>query len=117
MQKSIYGFTTLTLATLAFCCAVTTQASVAPAATANVAKLTEQLGCGACHGINDTVLGPSFKDIAAKYKNDAEALARLSNTLKKGGVGVWDETPMPAQTQLTDAEIKTMLEWILSGAN
>ncbi len=92
-------------------------AAASPPKRVDVAKLAEQRGCGACHDINDTVLGPSFKDIAAKYKGDAKAPAQLALKVKQGSVNVWSDAPMPPQTQVSDDDIKTILEWVLNGAN
>ncbi|HEY3532116.1 MAG TPA: cytochrome C, partial [Casimicrobiaceae bacterium] len=60
------------------------------------------------------VIGPSYKDVAAKYKGDAGAVAKLSEKVKKGGSGVWGPVPMPPNTQVPDAEIKKMVELILA---
>jgi cytochrome c len=83
-------------------------------AAANEA-LAKQSGCLACHGIDKKVLGPSLKDIAAKYKGDKSAEAKLVTKVKVGGSGVWGPMPMPANSpQVKDADIQTIVKWILS---
>lgn len=88
------------------------------AAQANAADPAEALaqksGCLACHSVSQKVLGPAYKDIAAKYKGDKGAEAKLIEKVKKGGSGVWGPIPMPANSpQVKDADIKTIVQWIL----
>ena len=71
-------------------------------------------GCSACHAEDKKVIGPSYKDVAAKYKGDAGAVAKLSEKVKKGGSGVWGPIPMPPNTQVADADVKKMVELILA---
>jgi cytochrome c len=78
------------------------------------AELAEKKACLACHAADSKRIGPSFKEIAAKYADDKKALATLSSKVKKGGVGVWGAIPMPANPQVTDAEAKTLVQWILT---
>jgi cytochrome c len=70
--------------------------------------------CMACHQVDKKVVGPSFKDISAKYKNRPDAVAYLSQSIKNGGGGKWGAIPMPAQKQLTDAQAKELAEWIFT---
>jgi len=86
------------------------------AANADAAKaLAQKSGCLACHSIDKKVLGPSYKDIAAKYKGDKAAEAKLVAKVKTGGSGVWGPMPMPANSpQVKDDDIKTIVQWILS---
>ena len=67
-----------------------------------------------CHAIDKKVVGPAYQDVAAKYKGDKDALAKLSDKVKKGGVGVWGEVPMPPNVQVSDADIKDLVGWILT---
>jgi cytochrome c len=83
-------------------------------ARADGLALAQKNGCLACHAINQKVLGPAYQDVAAKYKGDSNALAKLSAKIKSGGSGVWGPVPMPPHPQLTDEERKTLVEWILS---
>jgi cytochrome c len=71
-------------------------------------------GCAACHSIDKKVIGPAYVDVAAKYKGDKDALAKLTDKVKKGGVGVWGQIPMPPNTQVPDADIKELVTWILT---
>jgi cytochrome c len=71
-------------------------------------------GCNACHAEDKKVIGPSYKDVAAKYKGDATAVAKLTDKVKKGGSGVWGPVPMPPNTQVKDADAKKMVELILA---
>ncbi|NOT16096.1 MAG: c-type cytochrome [Methylotenera sp.] len=92
---------------------VATQANAADAAAAQA--LAQKSGCLACHSVDKKVLGPSYKDVAAKYKGDKTAEAKLIEKVKKGGSGTWGPMPMPANSpQVKDADIKTIVEWILA---
>jgi cytochrome c len=71
-------------------------------------------GCNACHAEDKKVIGPAYKDVAAKYKGDAGAVAKLTEKVKKGGSGVWGPVPMPPNTQVKDADAKKMVELILA---
>jgi cytochrome c len=71
-------------------------------------------GCAACHAIDKKVIGPAYQDVAAKYKGDKDALAKLSDKVKKGGVGVWGQIPMPPNVQVADTDIKDLVSWILT---
>ncbi|HEY8353998.1 MAG TPA: c-type cytochrome [Methylophilaceae bacterium] len=76
--------------------------------------LAQKSGCLACHSVSQKVLGPSYKDVAAKYKGDKGAEAKLIEKVKKGGSGVWGPIPMPANSpQVKDEDIKTIVQWIL----
>jgi cytochrome c len=76
--------------------------------------LMKRDGCAACHAIDRKVIGPAYQDVAAKYKTDKDALAKLSDKVKKGGVGVWGQSSMPPNAQVSDADIKQLVTWILS---
>ena len=89
---------------------------VAGQANAEDAKaLAQKSGCLACHSVDAKVLGPAYKDVAAKYKGDKGAEARLVAKVKAGGSGVWGPMPMPANSpQVKDEDIKTIVHWVLS---
>src|SRR6266568_7505923 len=96
-------------------------AGVVAASTANAAmdnKAAEDMmkkdGCAACHAIDKKVIGPSYQEVAAKYKGDAGAAAKLADKVKKGGVAAWGQIPMPQNAQVSDADIKNLVEWILT---
>lgn len=97
----------------------TAPASAEPAkAVATPAGLhaMKKQGCGACHGVANKIVGPGFTEIAAKYKSDASASAKLAERVKAGGSGVWGSVPMPPQAQIADDDVKTIIAWILAGA-
>ena len=71
-------------------------------------------GCAACHAIDKKVVGPAYKDVAAKYRGQKDAEAKLIDKVKKGGSGVWGQVPMPPNVNVKDEDIKTVVEWILS---
>jgi cytochrome c len=77
-------------------------------------ELLKKNGCTACHAIDKKVLGPAYQDVAAKYKGDATAAAKLQDKVKKGGSGVWGPVPMPPNPQVSDADIKSMIAFILA---
>ncbi len=92
---------------------------VAQAADAALDNTTAQAmmqkdGCVACHAIDKKVVGPAYQEVAAKYKGDKDALAKLSDKVKKGGVGVWGQVPMPPNAKIPDADIKDLVSWILT---
>ncbi|MEY3883288.1 MAG: hypothetical protein RLZZ379_566 [Pseudomonadota bacterium] len=90
-----------------------TQAGAVDAAAAQA--LAQKSGCLACHSVEKKVLGPAYKDVAAKYKGDKTAEARLVAKVKAGGSGVWGPMPMPPMgAQVKDPDIKTIVEWVLS---
>lgn len=79
-------------------------------------ELAKKSGCTACHGLANKLVGPAFRDVAARYKSDAGAEARLAAKLRAGGGGSWGAVPMPPQSQLADGEAKALVQWILAGA-
>ena len=79
------------------------------------AELSEKKGCVACHATDSKRIGPSYKEVAAKYAGNKEVVAALAKKVVKGGGGVWGGTsPMPANPQVTAAEAKTLVQWILT---
>ncbi len=88
-------------------------AVVAAPAFAN-ADLAQKKNCMACHAVDKKVVGPSYKDVAAKYAGQKDAVDKLSVKVIKGGAGVWGPVPMPANTQVTPAEAKQLVQWILT---
>lgn len=88
---------------------------IAPAfAAEDIAKLAQDKNCLACHAVDKKVVGPSYKDVAAKYKGDKAAAAKLAEKVQKGGSGVWGQVPMPANPQVNPAEAKKLVDWVLS---
>ncbi|MDP2758824.1 MAG: c-type cytochrome [Sideroxyarcus sp.] len=87
-------------------------AGSATAATAMPAAAKKNQ-CVACHAVEKKVVGPAFKDIAAKYKDDAAAWdGKLATKIKKGGSGNWGKMPMPASPKISDADIAEILAFI-----
>ncbi|HEX3631872.1 MAG TPA: c-type cytochrome [Casimicrobiaceae bacterium] len=71
-------------------------------------------GCAACHAVDKAVVGPAYKQVAAKYRGDKSAAAKLEQKVKAGGSGVWGPVPMPPNAAVPDADIKALVSWILS---
>ena len=78
------------------------------------ADLAKTRNCVACHAADRKLVGPAFKDIAAKYANDKDASVRLTKKVREGGTGVWGQVPMPANPQVSPEEATTLVKWILS---
>ena len=99
-----------------------TAAAVSPAAAAPTAPLDmktaeammQKDGCAACHGIDKKIVGPSYQEVAAKYRGDKDALAKLTQKVKAGGSGVWGAVPMPPNAQAPETDIKALVSWILT---
>jgi S-disulfanyl-L-cysteine oxidoreductase SoxD len=89
--------------------------SVAPKATPSALAVLQRNGCVVCHGVDNKIVGPAFKDVAAKHGARADALTYLSGKIRAGGTGVWGAIPMPAQT-LSDDDAKTLAQWLIDGA-
>lgn len=85
---------------------------LAAPAFADLALATSK-NCMSCHAVERKVLGPSFKDVAAKYKDDKGAVDKLANKIMKGGSGVWGPVPMPANNQVSEADAKKLAAWVL----
>lgn len=88
-------------------------ALVSNAAMAN-ADLAKSKNCMACHAVANKVVGPAFKDVAAKYAGQKDAEDKLVQKVLKGGSGTWGPVPMPANTQVNEAEARTLVKWVLS---
>jgi len=76
--------------------------------------LAKSKNCMACHAVDKKLVGPAYKEVAAKYAGQPDAVATLATKVQKGGVGVWGKVPMPPNAQVNDADAKTLVEWILS---
>jgi cytochrome c len=70
--------------------------------------------CMACHATDKKLVGPSYKDVAAKYAGQKDAVDKLAAKIQKGGAGVWGPVPMPANTQVSEAEAKKLAAWVMS---
>ncbi|WP_131112069.1 c-type cytochrome [Sulfuricystis thermophila] len=88
---------------------------VSAPALANL-ELAKKSNCMSCHQVDKKLVGPSYQDVAKKYAGDKDAVKKLSEKVKKGGKGVWGEVPMPPNAAVKDADIETLVKWILAGA-
>jgi cytochrome c len=77
-------------------------------------ELAKKHACFACHATDKKLVGPSYKDVAAKYRGDAGAEAKLADKVKKGSQGTWGQVPMPPNANVPDADVRTLVKWILS---
>jgi cytochrome c len=78
------------------------------------ADLAKAKNCMACHAVANKLVGPAFKDVAAKYAGQKDAEAKLTTKVIKGGSGTWGAVPMPANPQVSEAEAKTLVKWIMA---
>jgi cytochrome c len=76
-------------------------------------ELAKKHACTACHAVDKKLVGPAYKDVAAKYKGDAKAEATLMKKVKDGGVGTWGQVPMPPNSAVPDGDVKTLVKWVL----
>ncbi len=84
-------------------------------ADVNASSLTQKNACMSCHSVDKKVVGPSFKDISAKYSNDATAVDKLSKSIKLGSKNNWSSVPMPPMgAMVSDESIKVIVSWILT---
>ncbi len=95
------------------------QAASAEAAAAQgeadpVTQLLNRNACLGCHAVDKLVVGPAFRDVAARYKSDAGAAASLARKIRDGGQGVWGQVPMPPNPALSDADARLISEWVLT---
>ena len=94
-------------------CLLVMSLAIAGPALANV-ELAQKKNCTACHAIDKKLVGPAYKDVAAKYAGQNDAAATLAQKVLKGGSGVWGPVPMPANAQVSEAEAKQLVAWVLS---
>ena len=86
----------------------------APLDMASGTALMQKDGCAACHGVDKKIVGPAYQDVAAKYKGDKDAPAKLAQKVKTGSSGVWGQVPMPPNAAVPDDEVKALVAWILT---
>ena len=98
-------------------------AALAPApgaiGTADAARartIAQRNACTGCHALDRRVVGPAFRDVAAKYRGNPQAPRMLAAKVRQGGAGVWGQLPMPSHPRMSDADIRTVVAWILAGA-
>ena len=80
----------------------------------NLLDLAKRKACLACHGIDKRIMGPSFKEVAARYKGQEGAAAKLLEKLRRGGSGAWGPLPMPPNPELAEAEATALIQWVLT---
>ena len=80
----------------------------------DAAKLAQEKACLSCHQVATKVVGPSFKDIAAKYRRDKGAEAKLIKKVREGGVGAWGQIPMPPNPAVSEKDAQILVKWVLS---
>ena len=76
--------------------------------------LARKNDCLGCHAVATKLVGPAYKDVAAKYAGQADAQAVLVQSIRNGSVGKWGELPMPAHPKISEADIKKLASWVLS---
>jgi cytochrome c len=89
-------------------------ASVAMAPAFASQDLAQKKNCMACHALDKKLVGPAYKDVAAKYAGQKDAVDKLAQKVIKGGSGVWGQVPMPANAQVNEAEAKQLVQWIMT---
>ena len=104
MKNSVTGIALACLGALA----------AAPASAQDVDAVLTKNNCLACHAVDKKLVGPSYKDIAAKYRGQAGAEKMLAEKILKGSTGVWGQMPMPPNAAVPEADVNAMVKWILS---
>ena len=78
------------------------------------AELAKTKNCVACHAVDKKLVGPAYKDVAAKYASDKDAATKLAKKIREGGTGAWGQVPMPANPQVSEADALTLAKWVLT---
>lgn len=94
-------------------CALASLSLVSGAAFAS-ADLAKAKNCMACHALDKKLVGPSYKDVAAKYASDKDAAGKLAKKIREGGTGAWGKVPMPANPQVSEADALALAKWVLT---
>jgi len=84
------------------------------AAETDAETLARKNNCLACHTLDKKLVGPAYRDVAKKYAGDAAAEAMLIEKVRKGGKGVWGPIPMPPNVTVKEADVRTIVQWILA---
>lgn len=90
--------------------------AVANGPAASNQQLAQKNACLACHAVDKKLVGPAYQEVAKKYAGQSDAAIKLTDSIRKGGSGKWGPVPMPAQPNLSEADAKTLAEWVLLGA-
>ncbi|MFK4443376.1 cytochrome c [Caballeronia udeis] len=96
-------------------CVLPAAAQAAPDAAAAL-SIVQKNNCLSCHAVDSQVVGPAYREIAKKYHGDASAPDKLFTKVRNGGAFVWGEVPMPPNPNISDADLHTVIAWILAGA-
>jgi len=99
---------------MAAAAALLVSGQVSAADEAAMQALATKSACMSCHGLDKKIVGPAYKDVAAKYKSDKGAEAKLAAKVKAGGKGVWGEIPMPPNAAVKEEDIKSLVHWVLT---
>jgi cytochrome c len=103
------------LATLVLASFILSAAAFAADPAAKGAEgLLKKYACISCHSVDAKVVGPSYKDVAKKYRKNKDAKQTLVGKVKNGGVGVWGQVPMPPNPAVPDADLQAMIKWVLA---
>lgn len=94
---------------------IATAALLSTPAMANM-ELAKKSNCMACHAVDKKMVGPAYQDVAKKYAGQKDAVKKLSAKVKAGGKDTWGPVPMPPNPNVKDADIETLVKWILAGA-
>ncbi|WP_029461531.1 c-type cytochrome [Serpentinimonas barnesii] len=105
MKRTLFALAAATLVTLP---------AVTVPVLADEAAFARASGCMACHAVDRRMVGPSFRDISARYAGQADAVARMTVKVQRGGSGVWGPVPMPANPRLSEADARRLATWSLS---
>jgi cytochrome c len=100
--------------TLAVSAALAALGLAAGAHAQDPAKLAETKACLSCHQLDKKLVGPSYKEVAAKYRNDKGAFAKLAKKVREGGQGTWGPVPMPPNPSVSQKEAEVLVKWVLS---
>ena len=92
----------------------TPPAAAPAAAPAGAEALLRRYACAACHSPATKLVGPAYKDVAAKYRDDKDAEEKLAAKVKAGGAGVWGQVPMPPNPSVPDEDLHAIIQWILA---
>ena len=77
-------------------------------------SLASKNGCLGCHAVVTKLVGPAFKEVAARYAGHADALETVAKHIQQGGTGRWGDMPMPPQQQLSPVDARKLAAWVLS---
>ncbi|MEY4978185.1 MAG: cytochrome c-552 [Pseudomonadota bacterium] len=80
----------------------------------DVQELLKASGCMGCHSVTEKIVGPAFQSIAARYAGQADAVSSLAQSVRNGSRGKWGRIPMPPHASLNDADLKSLVTWVMA---